>query len=210
MADPAYGLAASDPANGGRLRIPLGLLDKPTEQKQEPFVLDSGRRGGHLCILGAPQTGKSTRATTHAGRRAALTHTPADLAFYCVDFGGGALGSLGRPADTSVEWPVAWTPTAYAARSPRSACSCANASAVRPGRHRLRRRDAPHALRRPAARPRCADIALVIDNYPVLKSDFEDVVDLVQDLGTRGLGYGIHLILSSTGDGRTSVCSCRR
>ena len=42
-----------------------------------------------------------------------------------------------------------------------------------------------------------ADIFLVIDNYPVLRTDFEDLADLVQDLGTRGPGYGIHLILAT-------------
>jgi len=38
---------------------------------------------------------------------------------------------------------------------------------------------------------------LVIDNFPVLRSDFEDLADVVQDLGTRGPGYGIHLILTA-------------
>ena len=37
----------------------------------------------------------------------------------------------------------------------------------------------------------------MIDNFPVLRADFEDMADLVQDLGTRGPGYGIHLILAT-------------
>jgi S-DNA-T family DNA segregation ATPase FtsK/SpoIIIE len=42
-----------------------------------------------------------------------------------------------------------------------------------------------------------ADVFLVIDNYPVLKSDFEDLADVVQDIGARGLGYGVHLVLTT-------------
>src|SRR5262249_28114973 len=93
VTDRAYGLTVEDPARRGTLTIPLGLLDKPTEQKQEPFALDLSGGAGHLCVLGAPQTGKSTLLRTLIAS-AALTHTPEDIAFYCVDFGGGALASL--------------------------------------------------------------------------------------------------------------------
>src|SRR5262249_27243340 len=83
-ADPAYGLTVADPMARGRLRIPLGLLDKPTQQLQEPFMIDLAGGAGHLCVLGAPQSGKSTLLRTLIAS-AALTHTPADLSFYCVD-----------------------------------------------------------------------------------------------------------------------------
>ncbi len=43
----------------GSLCIPVGLLDKPLEQAQYPLLLDFSGSGGHLAIVGAPQSGKS-------------------------------------------------------------------------------------------------------------------------------------------------------
>ena len=42
-----------------------------------------------------------------------------------------------------------------------------------------------------------ADIFLVVDNFPAVRSDFDDLSDQIQDLATRGPGYGIHLILTA-------------
>ena len=77
----------------GRLRVPLGLVDLPAQQRQEPFVVDLGGATGHLAVLGAPQTGKSMLLRTLV-TAAALTHAPGEVAFHCVDLGGGALATL--------------------------------------------------------------------------------------------------------------------
>ncbi len=44
----------------GDLRVPIGLLDDPAHQRQEPWLLDLTRSGGHVTITGAPQSGRST------------------------------------------------------------------------------------------------------------------------------------------------------
>ncbi|MEV0330295.1 type VII secretion protein EccCa [Micromonospora echinospora] len=194
-ADPAYGLVVPVEQRG-RLRIPLGLVDRPTEQRQEPFVLDISGGGGHVCVLGAPQTGKSTLLRTLVAG-AALTHTPQDVAFYCVDFGGGALAALthlphvggvaGRLDPDRVRRTVTEVSMLMAEREELFAARGIDSTDTMRQMHREGR------LPELAA----ADIVLVVDNYPVLKSEFEDLADVVQDIGARGLGYAVHLVLTA-------------
>ena len=75
----------------GSLRLLLGLVDRPYEQRRDLLWADLAGAAGHVVVAGGPQSGKSTtlRALVAA---AALTHTPAELAFQVVDLGGGTLG----------------------------------------------------------------------------------------------------------------------
>ncbi len=81
-------------------------------------MLDLAASGGHLAILGAPQSGKSV-LHPHARRcPLALTHRPGELSLYCLDLGGGALRVLeGLPHVAGVA--PRWTATGCAARWPR-------------------------------------------------------------------------------------------
>ncbi len=74
----------------GSLRVPVGLLDKPLEQAQEPLMLNFAGSGGHLALVGAPQSGKSTFLRTLV-TSFIVTHAPHDVQFYCIDLGGGLL-----------------------------------------------------------------------------------------------------------------------
>ncbi|HEY7348201.1 MAG TPA: type VII secretion protein EssC [Ktedonobacterales bacterium] len=74
----------------GWLNAPIGLLDLPAEQKQDVFMLDLLRFGGHALIAGSAGVGKSflLRTITTA---LAMTHSPTDLNLYLIDFGGQTL-----------------------------------------------------------------------------------------------------------------------
>jgi S-DNA-T family DNA segregation ATPase FtsK/SpoIIIE len=74
----------------GWLATPVGMLDLPTEQKQEPWLLDMPRHGGHVMIAGAAGTGKSVFLRTLV-TSLIQTHTPGQLHLYMIDFGGQAL-----------------------------------------------------------------------------------------------------------------------
>ena len=114
-------------------------------------MVDLSGGGGHLAILGAPRTGKSTTLRTLV-TAAALTHTPADVAFYCVDFGGGALGPLaGLPHVGGVAGAAARRPGTpdRTARWPRSSTGGSGCS---PSTTSTRPRRCAPAPRRPAAR----------------------------------------------------------
>ncbi len=88
--DPDRGLTASRWAGAGKLRVPVGLVDKPFDQRRDPLVVDLAAAGGHVAVAGGSQSGKSTvlRSLIMA---LALTHTPREVQFYCLDFGGGTL-----------------------------------------------------------------------------------------------------------------------
>ncbi|HEX5493623.1 MAG TPA: type VII secretion protein EccCa [Mycobacteriales bacterium] len=196
VADPGHGLTTADPARRGRLRLPIGLLDRPAEQWQGPCELDVSGGGGHVAIMGAPQTGKSgALRTLIAG--AALTHTPADVAFYCLDLGGGGLAALaGLPHVGGVAGRL--DPD----RVRRTVAEVAGQLAEREQIFAEARLDSVAAMRAMQRAGRLsqipvADIFLVIDNWVVFKEDFEDVTDIVQEIGSRGLGYGVHLIVTT-------------
>jgi S-DNA-T family DNA segregation ATPase FtsK/SpoIIIE len=42
-----------------------------------------------------------------------------------------------------------------------------------------------------------ADVFLVIDNWPALRQDFEELEAPLQEIAARGLGYGVHLVMTA-------------
>jgi len=87
------GLSAVGHAPNGTLSVPLGVVDKPFEQRRDLLWVDLSAGQGHVAVLGGPQSGKSTALRTLIVSTA-LTHTPAEVQFYCLDFGGGTLAGL--------------------------------------------------------------------------------------------------------------------
>ena len=77
----------------GRLQPPLGLIDKPYEQRRDLLWADFSGAAGHAAVAGGPQSGKSMLLRTLM-MSMALTHTAEEAQFYCVDLGGGTLGTL--------------------------------------------------------------------------------------------------------------------
>ena len=71
----------------------IGVVDRPFEQQRVPLLVDAGGAGGHIAVVGAPQSGKSQTVRTLL-TALALRHDPQRIQFYCVDFGGGTLETL--------------------------------------------------------------------------------------------------------------------
>src|SRR5262249_26287311 len=87
--DPKRGFGA--PYSG--LRAPVGLVDRPYEQRHDPLVAALAGAKGHVAVVGAPRSGKSNLIRTLVASLA-LTHTPREVQFYILDFGGGTMVSL--------------------------------------------------------------------------------------------------------------------
>ena len=79
--DPRLGLVSAAWRAGGLLRVPLGTVDVPLEQRRETLTFDLSGAGGHFAVVGGPLSGKSTvlRSMVMA---LSLTHTPREVQFY--------------------------------------------------------------------------------------------------------------------------------
>jgi S-DNA-T family DNA segregation ATPase FtsK/SpoIIIE len=80
--------------NGGHPRprlepTPLALQDDPQHQRQEPLSVDLAR-DGNLMIVGAPGSGRTTALLTLVSSYA-RTHSPAEINFHLIDYGGHLL-----------------------------------------------------------------------------------------------------------------------
>ena len=191
---PGRGLAA--PLAGGALRVPVGLIDRPYQQRRDPLVLDLSDAAGHLAVVGGPRAGKSGALRTVV-LALALTHTPAEVGMHVLDFGGGGLAAMaglphvGTVADRQqpdlVRRVVAEL-TAVLARRERLFRS-AGVGSVEEFRAR---RAAGEFAGEPAT-----DLLLVVDGYLVLRGEFDDLEARLLPLAAQGLSYGLHLALSA-------------
>jgi S-DNA-T family DNA segregation ATPase FtsK/SpoIIIE len=72
-----------------RLQAVIGLVDKPLEHRHDELRVDFST--GHGAIVGRAGSGRSTLLRTVI-TSLALTHSPEDVRFYCVDMGGELAG----------------------------------------------------------------------------------------------------------------------
>lgn len=193
--DPQRGMSANDYPALGALRVPLGMVDRPYEQLRELMVADLSGADGHMALAGAPQTGKSTMLRTLM-LSLALTHTPAEVQFYCLDFGGGGLqstaglphvGSIAtRMERDRVQRTVEELTQLLEIREQRfTELGLESMKAYRQGRDKGEIED-PYG-----------DVFLVIDNWSTLRQDFEDLEPRIIDLAARGLSFGLHIVASA-------------
>jgi S-DNA-T family DNA segregation ATPase FtsK/SpoIIIE len=193
--DPERGMSAADYPARGRLRVPLGMVDKPYEQLRELLIADLSAADGHLGLVGAPQTGKSTALRTLI-LSLALTHTPEEVQFYCLDFGGGGLVSVsGLPHVGSV---------ATRLERDRVLRTVAELTQLLERREQeftsrgLESMAAYRALRaQGAVDDPYGDVFLVVDGWFTLRQDYDDLEPRVMELAVRGLSFGIHLVASA-------------
>src|SRR5699024_1106799 len=71
------------------LRLPLGLVDVPAQQRRDVASFDLAT-GSHLAVIGAARSGRSTVLRELAGA-VARDVSPADVHIYGIDCGNNAL-----------------------------------------------------------------------------------------------------------------------
>ncbi|WSQ32853.1 type VII secretion protein EccCa (plasmid) [Streptomyces sp. NBC_01527] len=193
--DPQRGMGAADPRVQGALRVPLGLVDRPFEQLRELLFADLSGADGHIGVVGAPQTGKSTLLRSLM-LSLALTHTPAEVQFYCLDFGGGGLVSTGGlPHVGSI---------ATRLERDRVLRTIEELSQLVEQREQLfmaRGLESMAAFRSMRAEGAVddpyGDVFLLVDGWATLRQDFEDLEQRVMELAARGLSFGLHMVVSA-------------
>ncbi|CNE27785.1 Putative FtsK/SpoIIIE family protein [Mycobacterium tuberculosis] len=191
-----YGLTTAGWEGRGKLYAMAGIVDKPFHQRRDPYWLELAGAAGHVGIAGGPQSGKSTTIRTLIASLA-LTHTPAEVQFYCLDFGGGALASL---SDLPHVGGIATRLDADRVR--RTVAEVSGLLEQRERDFAERGIDGIATYRRMRASGEhrgdgYGDVFLVVDNWLTLRQDYEAMQDTITQLAARGLGYGIHVIASS-------------
>ncbi|HZC77293.1 MAG TPA: FtsK/SpoIIIE domain-containing protein, partial [Ktedonobacterales bacterium] len=180
----------------GSLRVPLGLLDVPAEQRQDPLVLDFAGAGGHVALVGAPQSGKSLFLQTLV-LSLALTHSPRDVQIYCVDLGGGGLHRL---ADVPHVGAVCGKlEREKLRRLLRHVRGVIEEREVLFRQHGVDSIEDYRAQRRTGAyadQP-YGDVFLVVDDLGQLLGEIEQAEGELAEIVASGLTYGVHLVLTA-------------
>ncbi|MEV3974541.1 type VII secretion protein EccCa [Streptomyces sp. NPDC050698] len=196
---PGRGLTQPGYEGAGRLVIPVGIVDKPYEQRRDSLWMDFGGAAGHMQILGGPQSGKSTLLRSIVASFA-LTHTPQEVQFYGLDFGGGGLASVaglphvgGVASRLDPEKVRRTVAEVYGIMTRReeyfrtSGISSIAEFRTRRARGEISTADQPWG-----------DVFLVIDGWGNFRQDYDGLEPAVVDIAARGLGYGMHLILTAS------------
>ncbi|HEY3503324.1 MAG TPA: type VII secretion protein EccCa [Actinocatenispora sp.] len=194
--DPVRGLCPVNWAGNGRLTVPVALVDKPFEQRRDLLWADLSGQAGNAIVAGAPQSGKSTLLRTLLAALA-LTHTPAEVQFLVLDFGGGGLsalaglphvsGTAGRLDAERCRRIVAELTALLTERETLFAEHRIDSMAT----YRRRRHELPYRDGRAFG-----DVFLFVDGWMTLRQEYEPLEQAITTLAARGLGFGIHVVLS--------------
>jgi S-DNA-T family DNA segregation ATPase FtsK/SpoIIIE len=196
LSEGEFGLAPAGWEWRGKLHAVVGIVDRPFDQRREPYWLDLSAAAGHIGVAGGPQTGKSTLLRTVI-TSLALQHTPAEVQFYCLDFGGGTLNAI---RDLPHIGGVASRMDADRVR--RTVAEITTLLESREQMFAERGIDSMPTYRRMRAAgdfpgDGFGDVFLVVDNWLTLRQDYEALEGSITQLAARGLGYGIHLVAAT-------------
>jgi S-DNA-T family DNA segregation ATPase FtsK/SpoIIIE len=189
-----------DPAargSEGSVTATLGLVDEPKRQRQYPLEWDFAGGGGNLLIVGAPQSGKSTLVCTLVCSLS-LAYAPGEVAFYCVDYGGGGLAPLeelphvagvaSRVDGERVRRVVGEVLSLLERREQLfGEYGLSSAAALRTARA---------AGRVPPEVP--GDVFFVVDGWSSFRDDLDALEFAVGDAAARGSNFGVHFVVTAT------------
>lgn len=185
----------------GRLQVPVGIVDKPYEQRRDLLWADLSGAMGHAVVAGGPQSGKSMLVRSLI-TSLALTHTPEEVQFYCLDFGGGTLSSLtelphvggvaSRLEPDVVRRMIAEVNTLLHEREQRF--RDLGIDSMTEFRNRKRRGE---TLSTDLGDDKFGDVFLVIDGWLTFRTDFDALEMNVVNLAAQGLSYGVHVVVTA-------------
>ncbi len=173
-------------------RWPLGEIDKPFEMRRDPLMFDANSSAGNVVIHGGPKSGKSTALQTFI-LSAANLHSPQEVTFYCLDYGGGKLravedlahvGSVASPLEPErIRRTFGELEQLLRSRQQREVFRDRHGSVLDDG---------------------FGEVFLVIDNLYAFSRDNTDqfntrnpLLAQVTELVNVGLAYGIHAIITT-------------
>jgi S-DNA-T family DNA segregation ATPase FtsK/SpoIIIE len=164
------------------LTVPIGVVDRPFEQRRDTLVVDLDGAGGNVAVVGGPRSGKSTALCTLALALAA-THSPTRVQLYGLDFGGGDLAGIrALPHVGSVAYR-------FEVDLAQRIVSRVH-DVVRRRQARLRNggshfEDAGHVF-------------LLIDGWATARREFDALEASVTELAGQGLAVGVHVVIAAS------------
>lgn len=192
--DPRLGLVSPTWRAAGDLTVPLGIVDRPLEQRRENLTVSLGGAGGHLAVVGGPRTGKSTLLRSVV-TGLALTRTPHEVQVYVLDFGGGTFSPLARLPH--VAGVAGRSEPEVVRRVVAELRSLVDARELYFREHGI---DSIETYRTRRLEGRAddgyGDLFLVVDGWGTVRTEFDELEPELQALVGRGLTYGLHLLAS--------------
>ncbi len=198
--DPRLGLVSHEWRRRGALTAPLGMVDRPREQRRDTLRVDLSGSTGHVAVVGGPRSGKSTLLRSVVTSMA-LTTTPLETQFYVLDFGGGTFSPLAHLPHVA----------GVATRTEKDVVTriVAEVQGIVERREAYFRRlgvDSIESYRSFRARAEdqgrvddgYGDVFLVVDGWSTLRSEYDDLEVAIQQLSTRGLTFGLHILAAAS------------
>lgn len=168
----------------GPLRVPIGLVDNPFQQRRVPLIVDLNGSGGHAAIVGGPRSGKSLALQTVL---LGLTATPpaGGLSIYGLDLGDGALTALRRHPRVG---------TVAGRNEPELLRRIVSQlSSLCRRRQDFRQQHGPEA----PFPDNYGEVVLAVDAWATLRREFDALEDPITALAAQGLSVGVHVILTA-------------
>ncbi|MGZ4445434.1 MAG: type VII secretion protein EccCa [Nocardioides sp.] len=193
--DPALGLVSPQWRRLGGLVIPLGTVDRPREQRRDTLTVNLSGASGHVAVVGGPRSGKSTLLRTIVTSMS-LTTTPLETQVFVLDFGGGTFAPLAHLPHVA----------GVGTRSEPDVVRRILAEVIgvvdrREAYFRANGIDSIETYRSRRAQGRAddgyGDVFLVVDGWSTLRADFDDIEIELQQLATRGLTFGLHIVTAA-------------
>lgn len=180
--------------SAGPLRVPIGRLDDPRGQTQGPWELDLAAAGGHVLVIGAPRSGKTTVLRTLAASLA-VTHRVEEAVVYAIDLLGSNLMALdGLPNVAGVGLR---SDPEVVRRTVEEVHALLERREDLFQRLRVDSLPAARAAAGPASGEMLADVVLLVDGYGLVE-DFAGLEETMLTLVRRGGGLGIHVVATAT------------
>lgn len=190
--DPQLGLVSPQWRALGGLTVPLGTVDRPREQRRDTLSVNLSGASGHVAVVGGPRSGKSTLLRTIVTSMS-LTTTPLESQFFVLDFGGGTFAPMTELPHVS---GVGTRSEPDVVR--RVVAEVAGVVDRREAYFRANGIDSIETYRRRRAAGQAddgwGDVFLVIDGWSTLRADFDDLEQQIQQLASRGLTFGLHVV----------------
>ncbi len=193
--DPRLGAISQHWRNQPGRQIPVGIVDRPRDQRREPLVLDLAGSGAHLAVVGGSHSGKSTLLRTVVATLA-LTRTPHECQFFLLDQTGGGLDSLsglphvvgvaGRGEPDLVRRLVEEVGEVMARRE-----TYFREQGIATFDTYLERRAVG------TADDGYGELFVVVDGWGALRAEFEHQEEALRQWAERALSLGVHLVLAT-------------